>query len=51
MRDWLWHLFNDPMRDNPWSLLALAVILGLLFASLWSTDGWRTLPWKRRRRP
>lgn len=26
-RDWLWHLFNDPMRSNPWSLVALAVIV------------------------
>lgn len=26
-RDWLWHLLNDPMRSNPWSLVALAVIV------------------------
>lgn len=32
MRDWLWHLWHDPMRDNPWSLLALAVIVGILGA-------------------
>lgn len=27
MRDWLWHLFNDPMRDNPRSIVALVVIV------------------------
>jgi hemoglobin-like flavoprotein len=27
VRDWLWHLFHDPIRDNPWSFAALIVIV------------------------
>jgi hypothetical protein len=27
---WWWHLFHDPMRDNPWSMVALVVAVGLL---------------------
>ena len=27
MSEWWYHLWHDPMRDNPWSLLALAVIV------------------------
>lgn len=27
MRDWLWHLFNDSMRTNAWSIVALVVIV------------------------
>lgn len=46
---WLWHLLHDPMRDNPWSLLALALIVTALLAGmvgrLWLLDWWR------RRRP
>jgi len=42
--EWLWHLFHDPVRDNPWSLVALAVIVGVLLGSMWITGGWRHLP-------
>lgn len=24
---WLWHVFNDPIRENPWSLAVLALLL------------------------
>jgi hypothetical protein len=27
VKDWLWHLFNDPIRDNPWSLVLLVVVV------------------------
>lgn len=50
MNDWLWHLFNDPMRDNPWSLLVLALTVGALFWSMWITSGWRHLPRRSGRR-
>lgn len=32
MKDWLWHLLNDPMRDNPWSLGLLVLLVGSWFA-------------------
>lgn len=40
--DWLWHLFNDPMRENPWSIVALILIvfcglLGMIWLG-WVTD-------------
>lgn len=35
MSDWLWHLLNDPMRDNPWSLLLLIVILVTAGILMW----------------
>lgn len=47
MRAWLWHLVNDPVRDNPWSFCALALSVGALLWSLWITDGWRRLPRRR----
>ncbi len=40
MRDWLWHLFHDPIRDNPWSFGLI-----LLGASIFFVLGFR--PWKR----
>lgn len=46
MRDWLWHLANDPMRDNPWSLGLLVVIIGSWFA-VSTSPMWRD--WWRRR--
>jgi hemoglobin-like flavoprotein len=27
MRDWLYHLFNDPIRSNPWSMVTLILIV------------------------
>lgn len=27
MSDWLWHLYHDPVRDNPWSFAALVVVV------------------------
>jgi hemoglobin-like flavoprotein len=27
VQDWLWHVFNDPMRDNPWSVVGLVLIV------------------------
>jgi hypothetical protein len=47
---WWWHLFHDPMRDNPWSMAGLVVcvvVLVLLVAGLnWLDrtlrDKWRT---------
>lgn len=44
MRDWLWHLFNDPMRENPWSILLAILLMATIlspFAATW---------WKHRRR-
>lgn len=32
---WVWHLFNDPMRENPWALLMLAVIVAVMVGGLW----------------
>lgn len=32
VHDWLWHLFNDPMRDNPWSIILLILLMGGWFA-------------------
>jgi hypothetical protein len=37
-----WHLWHDPMRDNLWSVLALAVILAALGLLVWY---W---PWRRK---
>jgi hemoglobin-like flavoprotein len=35
LKDWLWHLLNDPLHDNPWSIVALILVLALaLFAML-----------------
>lgn len=31
---WLYHLFHDPMRDNPWSLAALVVIVAALLGGM-----------------
>lgn len=47
MHGWWWHLFHDPMRDNPWSLVALILALATIGALLWSQP-WRML---RRRKP
>lgn len=44
MNDWLWHLVNDPVSENPWSLVALVLIVSALFWSMWITGGWRHLP-------
>jgi hypothetical protein len=38
---WLWHVFNDPMRDNPWSMLALLLILAAAGTALWQFEAWR----------
>lgn len=39
---WLWHLLNDPMRDNPASLALLVLTLAAIFGLFW----WA--PWRRR---
>ena len=42
MRDWLWHLLNDPMRENPWATgLLVAVVFGSMGAAIGPT-WWRT---------
>lgn len=35
MHNWLWHLFNDPMRDNPWALLCMLVLMVAMFSPAW----------------
>jgi hypothetical protein len=43
--DWWWHLMNDPMKDNPWSLVALAVFVGAFAGLTWlSTRPRNTAP-------
>jgi hypothetical protein len=32
---WWWHLWNDPMRDNPWTWLAFTLIIGATFTLFW----------------
>lgn len=27
MKDWLWHLVNDPMNENPASVVLLVVVV------------------------
>jgi len=44
MNDFLWHLFNDPMRENPWSVLFLVALAAGFFAAVWFN------PLQRRRR-
>lgn len=41
---WWWHLWNDPVRDNPASLGLLALCAALMIAYVVSP--WR--PWSRR---
>jgi hemoglobin-like flavoprotein len=53
MSDWLWRLFNDPMRDNPWSIVALAVIVvgvltGILMLSKGLTEVGKIVMFRRR---
>lgn len=47
MSDWWWHLWNDPMRHNPWSLGALLVIVVAALAAM----AWvETMMFRRRRK-
>lgn len=48
-RDWAWHLFNDPLRDNPWSVVALVVIVVAVPAAWVTADRWVRHMWRRRR--
>lgn len=42
MSDWLWHLVNDPMRDNPWAMLLLIVVLIGPMLAYCGPSWWRT---------
>ena len=49
--EWLWHLFHDPMRANPWSIVALVVIVALaMFALVGGAAGARRISrtWRRK---
>ncbi len=32
---WLWHLFNDPMRDNPWTFAFMLSMVALVIVYVW----------------
>jgi hypothetical protein len=44
---WWWHLWNDPVSENPWSMLGLVIIVAAILAVLWWVAGLRDR--KRRR--
>lgn len=48
---WWWHLFNDPIRDNPWSIVALCVLIWLGLVALYALGvaGRRIMRFGRRR--
>jgi hypothetical protein len=45
---WFWHLLNDPVSENPWSLLLVVVTFAILHWSLWWYAGWKIRRNRRR---
>jgi len=46
---WWWHLFNDPMRSNAASVVALLALLALSFACIWNVPSALRMAYRRRR--
>lgn len=38
---WWWHLWNDPIGNNPWSLLGVILTCVVIGAAYWWLAGWR----------
>lgn len=49
-QDWLWHVFNDPMRDNPWSIVVLIILLTMALIGMFGLGaaGRRIMQFRRR---
>lgn len=41
MSNWLWHLWHDPVRDNPWSFVGLVLCVLGIVGLMWVLSGWR----------
>lgn len=46
--DWWWHVFHDPMNENPWSFAALVVAVLIIIAPLVALEMWRSRRIKKR---
>lgn len=45
---WWWHVFHDPMNENPWAFIAGVVIIGGTLALMFAHAEWRSRRIKRR---
>lgn len=39
---WWWHVFHDPMNENPWSLVAGIVMIGGSLSAMFAIETWRS---------
>lgn len=40
MHGWWWHLLNDPMRTNPWSIILVIGTVATVVALYWWRPSW-----------